>query len=286
MPHAARSPTHISHPPSLFVKTSRLPLDVDVTRTRRPCATWSRDGTRSPSSARRRCCGAPATVSPLVRAKWPQKRPEYVGTTFALGWGVRNRLLALVLLTATACSPAQRAAAGVGMGVVGAGVTYGAIEWMVPRCTGRSEQGQGCVQHPEPLPPEIGFPVVLGGIGVVVLGGLILATAGEHHGRSTKDVSTTETPPEAPAPLDQTEAVGMAVAEYMLVGLHRNAKPSKLLDVDDTQVTLQANERYAELLNLRIRVGSDESWRVVGACYEYEHAWRLTAVGTTLECPR
>lgn len=209
-----------------------------------------------------------------------------MGTTLALGWGVRNQLLALLLLTATACSPAQRAAAGVGMGVVGAGVTYGAIEWMVPRCTGRSEQGQGCVQHPEPLPPEIGFPAVLGGIGVVVMGGLILATAGEHHGRPSKDVRATTAPSEEVVALDQTEAVGMAVAEYMLTGLHRNAKPSKLLDVDETQVTLQANERHAELWNLRIRAGSDESWRVVGACYEYEHAWRVTAVGSTLKCPR
>lgn len=195
-------------------------------------------------------------------------------------------ILGLLFLTAAACSPAQRRAAGVGVGLVGAGVTYGAIEWMVPRCNGRNEQGQGCVQHPEPLPPEVGIPVVFGGIGVVVLGGLLVATAGKHHARPGKDVSTAPEPPKAVATLDETEAVGMAVAEYLLVGLHRNAKPSKLLDVDETQVLLQASERHAELTNLRIRAGSDASWRIVGACYEYEHQWRVTSVGTTLECRR
>ncbi|HEX2872225.1 MAG TPA: hypothetical protein VHP33_13230 [Polyangiaceae bacterium] len=199
---------------------------------------------------------------------------------------MRTALFALLFLTAAACSPAQRRAAGVGVGLVGAGVTYGAIEWMVPRCNGRNEQGQGCVQHPEPLPPEVGIPVVFGGIGVVVLGGLIVATAGQHHARSPKDTSAAPAPPEEVAVLDEGEAVGMAVAEYMLVGLHRNAKPSKLLDVDETQVIVHANERHAELFNLRIRAGADETWRVLGACYEYEHAWRVTAVGTTLECPR
>lgn len=88
------------------------------------------------------------------------------------------------------------------------------------------------------------------------------------------------------AVLDETDAVGMAVAEYMLVGLHRNVKPAKLLDVDETQVILQASERHAELFNLRIRAGADETWRVVGACYEYDREWRVTSVGTTLKCPR
>ena len=78
----------------------------------------------------------------------------------------------------------------------------------------------------------------------------------------------------------------MAVAEYLVVGLHRNAKPATLLDIDDTQVTLRATERHAELSNLRIRAGADETWRVVGACYAYEHEWRVTSVGSTLACPR
>jgi len=78
----------------------------------------------------------------------------------------------------------------------------------------------------------------------------------------------------------------MALAQYMLEGLRRNARPSKLLEVDDKHVVVEVRERHAELWNLRIRAGSDESWRVVGVCYEYEHEWRLTAVGTTLQCPR
>jgi hypothetical protein len=199
---------------------------------------------------------------------------------------VRLGILGLLFVTAAACSPAQRTAAGVGVGLVGAGVAYGAADLMVPSCGARREPGQGCTQHPEPLSPQVGFPLVLGGIGVVVLGGLIVATAGGHGAHPAKDVHAVTAPPEEVAALDETEAVGMAVAEYMLVGLHRNAKPAKLLNVDETQVTLQANERHAELFNLRIRAGADESWRVVGACYEYEHEWRVTSVGTTLECAR
>lgn len=128
--------------------------------------------------------------------------------------------------------------------------------------------------------------MALAGIGAVVVGGLIVATAGRQRQSPPKDRRAMPAPPEKVAALGETDAVGMAVAEYMLVGLHRNAKPAKLLDVDETQVTLQANERHAELSNLRIRAGTDETWRVVGACYEYDREWRVTSVGTTLKCPQ
>jgi hypothetical protein len=174
----------------------------------------------------------------------------------------------------------------VGVGLVGAGVTYGAVELMTPSCNGHSELSQGCTQHPEALSPKVGFPLVFGGIGVAVLGGLILATAGERRVSPPRERPAVDAPPKDVAVLDDTEAVGMAVAEYMLTGLHRNAKPSKLVEVDETQVTLEGNERYAELFNLRIRAGADETWRVVGACYQYDREWRVISVGTTLDCPR
>lgn len=205
----------------------------------------------------------------------------------ACSWrGVRTGILGLLFLTAAACSPAQRTAAGVGVGLVGAGVTYGAIELMTPSCNGHGERSQGCTQHPEALSPKVGFPLMFGGIGVAVLGGLILATAGERRVSPPRQNPPIDAPPEEIAVLNETEAIGMAVAEYMLVGLYRNAKPAKLLDVDETQVRLEANARHAELWNLRLRAGADETWRVVGACYEYEHEWRVTSVGTTLKCPR
>lgn len=198
---------------------------------------------------------------------------------------MRCNIFGLLLVTAAACSPAQRTAAGIGLGLVGAGATYGTIELMMPACSAQGSPRQGCSQHPKPLSPQVGFPLMFAGIGVTVLGGLLLATAGEHRARPTKDLPSIPSPSDEVVALGQTEAVGMAIAEYMLVALHRNSKPSKLLDIDDTQVILQANERHAELWNLRIRAGSDESWRVVGACYEYDHEWRVTAVGSTLKCP-
>jgi hypothetical protein len=137
------------------------------------------------------------------------------------------------------------------------------------------------------LSPRVGFPLAFAGIGAVVVGGLIVATAGRQRRAPPKDAAVVSAPTaEEVAVLDETDAVGMAVAEYMLVGLHRNVKPAKLLDVDETQVILQASERHAELFNLRIRAGADETWRVVGACYEYDREWRVTSVGTTLKCPR
>ena len=142
------------------------------------------------------------------------------------------------------------------------------------------------MQHPEPLPPRVGFPVAFAGLGAVVVGGLIVANAGRHRKAPPKDLPTLPTSSEEVAALDEADAVGMAVAQYLLTGLHRNAKPAQLLDIDDTQITLQARERHAQLSNLRLRAGADETWRVVGACYTYEHAWHVTSVGSTLDCPR
>ena len=90
--------------------------------------------------------------------------------------------------------------------------------------------------------------------------------------------------PDEPTILDGTDAVGMAIAQLVLVGLNSDAKPSKLLGVDDAQVRVHAKGRHAELWNLRIRTVANETWRSVGACYEYEHEWRLTSLRATPGC--
>jgi|GEM_PF-3842044 len=189
-------------------------------------------------------------------------------------------------MTASACTPAQRATAGIGIGATGIGVTYGALASMVPSCRVHRPVDQSCVQYSDPLPPKVAFPLVFGGLSLVVLGGLVLATAGEQGEQPSNESGTVPAPPDRPTVLDESDAVGMAIAQLVLVGFDNDAKPSELLGVDDAQVIVRTRGPRAELSNLRIRTAADEAWRAVAACYEYEQEWKLTSVGTAAKCPR
>jgi hypothetical protein len=77
----------------------------------------------------------------------------------------------------------------------------------------------------------------------------------------------------------------MVVSRLVLRGMNGDHRPTKLLDVDDTQTSLSVEGGYAELQNLRVRT-ADGTWRTVGACYALESEWRLTSLGPAPQCPR
>ena len=165
--------------------------------------------------------------------------------------------------------------------------TYVALASMVPSCRQYREPDRVCVEHSDPTQPNVGFPVAFGGLGAVVLGGLIVVTAVEHSELPRAGTPAMPVPPEEPAPLDETDAFGMAVAQLALTGIDCDAKPPRrLLSVDDTQSSLHVQGRRAELWNLRVRTASDETWLTVGARYEYKNVWQLMWLGTTLGCAR
>jgi hypothetical protein len=133
----------------------------------------------------------------------------------------------------------------------------------------------------------VGIPVVLGGLGVVALGGVIMATAVEHGESPPATAPATPQAPEKPSALGKTEAVGMVVARLVLRGapaVNANSKPEKLLGVDDTQSTLRVEDQHAELWNLHVRTASDGTWHTVGACYEFENEWQLVSLGARPGC--
>jgi len=197
---------------------------------------------------------------------------------------VRSAIFGFLLLTTLACSPAQRASAGIGIGVAGMGVTYGALVSMMPSCRVKRAVDHVCVEYTDPLPPKVAFPIAFGGLCAVVLGGVLLATASEPGEQPPMEVPTQPALPDTSTVLDKTNAVGMAIAQLVLVGFDGEGKESNLLGVDDTQASVRAKGRRAELWNLRIRSAADEAWRSVGACYEYEHEWQLKSLTTTPGC--
>jgi hypothetical protein len=195
-------------------------------------------------------------------------------------------MLTLLLVTVAGCSPAQRVAVGGGIAAVGLGVTYVALESMAGSCSQpRGPDGVCPASSSKPTSPSVAVPGVLAGLGVAVLGVVIMAGDVEHSQPPPTAKLADPAPPENPAALDQSEAVGMAVARMVLAGINGNSKPAKLLGVDDAHSSLRVEGRHAELWNLRVHSAADETWRTVGACYEYENEWRLTSLGTTLGCP-
>jgi hypothetical protein len=171
------------------------------------------------------------------------------------------------------------------MGGVGLSVAGGSFDSMIfPSCLEYQEPHHTCVWRDEPLSPKVGLPIFVGGLGVALMGGVLLVSALPRE-RPPTQTSTVAAPPDRPNTLDRTDAVGMAVAHLVLVGLEGDAQPSKLSGVDDAQLRVRANDKHAELWDLRIRTVADGTWRSVGACYEYEHEWRLTSLRTTPGCP-
>ncbi len=199
-------------------------------------------------------------------------------------------MFGFLLVTAVACSPAQRMAVGGGIALAGAGLSYLALESAAGPCP-LSREADGECRYYQSRPtsqPDVALPVALGGVGVLVLGGVIMATAHEHSQlprAQPPQAPAKSAQPEKPAALDETDAVAMAVARLALASVKRNSRPAKLLGVDDTQSSLLIEGGHAELWNLRVRTASDATWRTVGACYAYQNEWRLTSLGTSLGCP-
>jgi hypothetical protein len=202
---------------------------------------------------------------------------------------MRTTVFGLLLLSSVACSPTQRATVGTTVGGAGALTTFVALESMVPSCRAHTEPHDTRVAYSKATPPNVGFPLAFAGLGAVVLGGLLIATASEYHQQPQTDAPAPPTPITSPTRLDQREAVGMAIAHVLLAKrVDGNSKPTRLLGVDESHSQLHVAGRYAELRNLRVHTAADETWLTLDACFEYqpEHAWWLTSLGTTPGCPR
>ena len=177
---------------------------------------------------------------------------------------------------------------------MGAGVTYFAFESMTGSCRQHTEPRDVCFASYEPTPPGAAWPVAVGGLGIAFLGGVVMATGMEHRLPAPTGMHVAPAPPENPTALNQSEAVGLAVARLVLRGGppvprmnavgNTNSKPAKLLGVDATQSRLNVDGPHAELWNLRVRTASDKTWRAVGACYEFENEWRVTSLRSTPGC--
>ena len=94
----------------------------------------------------------------------------------------------------------------------------------------------------------------------------------------------TSAAPESVAALDPTEAVGMAIAHLVLVGMAGFDKPPMLTGVDDKRSHLDIHGQYAELSNLRVQTTSSQSWLTLNACYEFDTEWRLISLSTIRGC--
>jgi hypothetical protein len=184
---------------------------------------------------------------------------------------------------------------GEALSMVGAVTALGAIESTVPHCMRTRDPGElgarqgraddSCLQYSKPVSRKVAVPIAFGGVGAVLLGGLLVVTAvrSDLPRLSPPDPVV---PPQRLTPLEPTDAVGMALAQLVVEGIDGDGKPSKLLDVDDTDITLSGQGTRAELGNLRVQTAADGSWRALSACYEYESEWRLVALGTGPACAR
>lgn len=200
--------------------------------------------------------------------------------------GVLRKLSSLLLVTAAACSPAQRMAVGGTIAAVGVGVTSVSLESMAGSCSQpRGQDGVCPASASKPAPPSVALPGVLLGLGVAILGGVVMFARDEAAGPPLTEPLAAAAPPETPAALDGNEAVSMAVARLVLVGIKRHSTPVKVRGVDDTRSNLRVDGSHAELWNLRVQT-ADETWLTVGACYEFEDEWRVTSLGTSVGCPQ
>lgn len=130
-----------------------------------------------------------------------------------------------------------------------------------------------------------GAPIVaMGVLGIVFVGGAIVATGLEHPEPKPSRSAPVAPPPVEPGPLDQADAVAMATAQLALMVGSAKGAPARLEGVDGSESSLRVEGRHAQLLSLRVRIGTERDWRRVGACYELENEWRLTWLGTSPRC--
>lgn len=190
------------------------------------------------------------------------------------------------MLTSTACTPAGRMLAGGGLAAAGVGVTSAALDSMTECRRGELS----CPRRYSPTSPTVAMPVAAAGLGIAFLGAVVLSQHGERRARVPNKATERPTPPIVVAPpppvLDETSAVGMAVARLSIIGIRLHQKPTTLLSVDDTQVSLQVGGKRAELSNLRVLTTSSPEWRSVRACYELREQWHLVRIGTGPGCLR
>jgi hypothetical protein len=86
------------------------------------------------------------------------------------------------------------------------------------------------------------------------------------------------------AKLEPADAVGMAIAHLVLVGMNGFDRPPTLSGVDDKQSRLSVHGQYAELSYLRVQTTASHSWLTLSACYEFETEWRLLSLSTQRGC--
>lgn len=197
---------------------------------------------------------------------------------------MRSAIFILLPLTTLACSSTQREVVGGGITALGLATTYVAVQSMAG-CSEPTPLGQAC-DPAKRTSASSGVPVALGGVGVALLGGVILATARRSTAPSASAVPTPVSPDEPLPALGETEAVGMALAQLLLTGVKGKPRPTKLVAVDSAHISFQVEGRHAELWNLRVRAAADDTWMTLGVCYDYddEHGWVATSLGTSPGC--
>jgi hypothetical protein len=197
---------------------------------------------------------------------------------------VRKAISTLLLLTTLACSSTQQEVVGGGITALGLATTYVAVQSMAG-CSEPTQLGQAC--DPAKLTaPSSGVPVALGGVGVALLGGVIMATARRSTAPRASSVPAPVSPDEPLPALGETEAVGMVLARLVLSGVEGMPRPTRLVAVDSAHISFQVEDGHAELWNLRVQAAADGAWVTLGACYDYddEHGWVVTSLGRSPGC--
>jgi hypothetical protein len=196
---------------------------------------------------------------------------------------VRTTFISLLLVTAVGCTPAQRTATGGAIALGGLGITVVSLASMTRwSCQKQFDGREVCTDDQEPTPPGVAMSGAALGLGVVVLGLALVATADAGGGSPiAAKPDAPELPPAPPTPLEKTDALGMAIARLTLEGVNIFARRAKLLGVDDSQSNLRVDGAHAELSSLRVRTDLDARWRTLRACYEFDREWRVVRFGTT-----
>lgn len=178
--------------------------------------------------------------------------------------------------------------AGGGLAAAGAGVTSVALDSMTD-CS--RESGLSCPRRYSSTPPVVAMPVAAAGLGIAFLGAVVLSQGTPRRPRAATKADAVPSPPPVatahpPPVLDQTSAVGMAVARLSMNGITLRQKPARLLLVDDTQASVHVDGERAALWNLRVLTTADWQWHPAHACYELKGQWELVKISTAPGCSR